>query len=167
MNEQQKARRMSVNLNMKARILMVALALGSLLTRVTPSLRNASFVRLSATLIGLTAIVPGCAYTAKEAVTAFAADYVLTNGKVYTVNEKQPWAEAVVVKGNEIVFVGSTADAQKLIGENPFDRCDSAADGTAINQATGERFIVRYHAEKFYDAVTEMAQPVGIGLEDG
>ncbi len=73
---------------------------------------------MSAILIGLTAIVPGCADTAKEAVTASAADYVLTNGKVYTVNEKQPWAEAVVVKGNEIVFVGSTADAQKLIGEN-------------------------------------------------
>ena len=26
------------------------------------------------------------------------ADYVLTNGKVYTVNEKQPWAEAVAVR---------------------------------------------------------------------
>ncbi len=65
--------------------------------RVTPSLRNASFVRMSAILIGLMAIVPGCADTAKEAVTASTADYVLTNGKVYTVNEKQPWAEAVAV----------------------------------------------------------------------
>jgi len=28
------------------------------------------------------------------------ADYVFTGGKVYTVNDKQPWAEAVAVKGN-------------------------------------------------------------------
>jgi hypothetical protein len=32
------------------------------------------------------------------------ADFVLTNGKVYTVNEKQPWAEAVAVKGNKIAL---------------------------------------------------------------
>ncbi len=64
--------------------------------RVTPSLRNESFVRMSAILIGLTAIVPGCASTAKESVTV-----------------------SVVVKGNEIVFVGSTAGAQKLIGKTP------------------------------------------------
>ena len=29
-----------------------------------------------------------------------AADFVFTNGKVYTVNEAQPWAEAVAVQGN-------------------------------------------------------------------
>lgn len=37
------------------------------------------------------------------------------NGKVYTVNEKQPIAEAVIVEGNKIIFVGSNADAKKLI----------------------------------------------------
>lgn len=45
------------------------------------------------------------------------ADSVFTNGKIYTVNEDQPWAEAVAVKGNKIVFVGSTEDAQAYIGE--------------------------------------------------
>ncbi len=45
-----------------------------------------------------------------------AADYVFTNGKVYTVNEKQPWAEAVAVKGNNLVFVGSSAEAKQYIG---------------------------------------------------
>ncbi len=47
-----------------------------------------------------------------------AADYLLANGKIFTVDPQQPWAEAVAVKGNEIIFVGSTADAQELIGEN-------------------------------------------------
>jgi len=42
----------------------------------------------------------------------------LINGKIYTVNTKMPWAEAVVVDSNSIVFVGSTADAKKFIGES-------------------------------------------------
>ena len=37
------------------------------------------------------------------------------NGKVYTVNEKQPIAQAVVVEQNKIVFVGSNEEANKLI----------------------------------------------------
>ncbi|AFH48848.1 Putative metal-dependent hydrolase [Ignavibacterium album JCM 16511] len=37
------------------------------------------------------------------------------NGKVYTVNDNQPLAEAVVVEGNKIIFVGSSSDAKKLI----------------------------------------------------
>lgn len=36
-----------------------------------------------------------------------------TNGKIYTVNKQQPWAEAVVTEGNRIVFVGDAADAEK------------------------------------------------------
>lgn len=45
------------------------------------------------------------------------ADFVFTNGKVYTVNEKQPWAETVAVRGNEIVYVGDHAGAKALIGD--------------------------------------------------
>ena len=37
------------------------------------------------------------------------------NGKVYTVNEKQPIAQAVVIEGNKIIFVGSDAEAKKII----------------------------------------------------
>lgn len=37
------------------------------------------------------------------------------NGKIYTVNENQPYAEAVVVEKNKIKFVGSTKEAKKLI----------------------------------------------------
>ena len=45
------------------------------------------------------------------------ADHVFTNGKVYTVSEKQPWAEAVAVKGNKIVYVGDTSGAEAFVGE--------------------------------------------------
>jgi len=44
------------------------------------------------------------------------ADVVFTNGKVYTVNPDQPWAEAVAVKGNEIVYVGDDAGAAAFVG---------------------------------------------------
>ncbi len=37
------------------------------------------------------------------------------NGKIYTVNEKQPFAQAVITEGNKILFVGSNADAKKYI----------------------------------------------------
>ncbi len=40
------------------------------------------------------------------------ADLILLNGKVYTVNKKQPWAEAVVVKDGKIVFVGKEKEAR-------------------------------------------------------
>jgi hypothetical protein len=36
-----------------------------------------------------------------------------TNGKIYTVNEKQPWAEAVLVENGVIKFVGANEDAKK------------------------------------------------------
>jgi hypothetical protein len=44
------------------------------------------------------------------------ADLVLTNAVVHTVDAKQPRAEAVAVRGNRIVAVGSTAAVQALVG---------------------------------------------------
>src|SRR5437867_4838911 len=46
------------------------------------------------------------------------ADLVFTNGNIYTVNDKQPHAEAVAVKGGRIVFVGSNAAAKQYQGSN-------------------------------------------------
>ena len=43
-----------------------------------------------------------------------AADLVFINGNIHTVNEKQPHAEAVAVKGDRIMFVGSNAAAKKF-----------------------------------------------------
>ena len=42
------------------------------------------------------------------------ADIIFINGNVYTVNEKEPRAAAIAVRGDRIVFVGSNADAQKF-----------------------------------------------------
>jgi predicted amidohydrolase YtcJ len=51
-------------------------------------------------------------------ITVETADLVLKNGDIYTVNEHQPRAEAVAVKGERIVFVGSTRDVQRYVGQN-------------------------------------------------
>jgi hypothetical protein len=42
------------------------------------------------------------------------ADLLLTNGNVYTVNDRQPHAEAIAVKNGRVVFVGSNDDAKKF-----------------------------------------------------
>ncbi len=47
-----------------------------------------------------------------------AADYIFTNAKVYTMDDAQPQAEAVAVKGNKIIYVGSAADAEAHKGDD-------------------------------------------------
>ena len=39
---------------------------------------------------------------------------VLKNGKIFTSNDKQPWAEAVVLEGNKIAYVGTNEGALKF-----------------------------------------------------
>src|ERR1051325_8407209 len=45
-----------------------------------------------------------------------AADIVFKNGNVYTANDKAPRAQAIAVKGDRIVFVGTNEAAQKFVG---------------------------------------------------
>jgi predicted amidohydrolase YtcJ len=46
------------------------------------------------------------------------ADLVLQNGNIYTVNSARPKAEAVAVKGDRIIYVGSNAGVRTYIGKN-------------------------------------------------
>jgi predicted amidohydrolase YtcJ len=47
-----------------------------------------------------------------------AADAVYVNGRIYTVNEAQPWVEAVAIKDGSFLVVGSTAEVEAVTGEN-------------------------------------------------
>ena len=40
------------------------------------------------------------------------------NARVYTMNPKQPWADAVVIDDNRIVYVGETKTANKIVDKN-------------------------------------------------
>jgi len=51
-------------------------------------------------------------------VQAQTADTVYINGKIYTVNKDQPWAEAVAIENGKFLVVGSNADINAAIGES-------------------------------------------------
>src|SRR5258708_4051303 len=44
------------------------------------------------------------------------ADLIFVNGNVYTANEKQPHAQAIAVKADRIVFVGSNSEVDEFKG---------------------------------------------------
>jgi predicted amidohydrolase YtcJ len=46
------------------------------------------------------------------------ADIVFQNGNVYTANDRTPKAQAVAIKADRIVYVGTTSGAQKFVGNN-------------------------------------------------
>lgn len=48
-------------------------------------------------------------------------DILYKNGKIYTVDENDSWAEAVAVKGNKITFVGSDAEAENIKADKVID----------------------------------------------
>jgi len=45
------------------------------------------------------------------------ADTIYTNGKIYTVNEAQPWAEALAIKEGKFLLVGTNDEILALKGE--------------------------------------------------
>ena len=74
-----------------------------------------SSMRIAAALLA-TAIAASCS-SGPEDTTEF-GDLALIGASVYTVDENQPWAEAVVVRDNSIIYVGNAEGASKLIGES-------------------------------------------------
>jgi predicted amidohydrolase YtcJ len=59
----------------------------------------------------------GCQRDSKVG-TLTAADAIYTNGRIYTVNEAQPWAEAVAIKDGKLIAVGDNADVLSFKGDN-------------------------------------------------
>jgi len=49
---------------------------------------------------------------------AEAADYIFKNAKVYTLNSANPWAEAIGVRGNKIVYVGANSGLDELVSKD-------------------------------------------------
>ena len=62
------------------------------------------------------------------------ADLVVRNGAIYTVDEAKTWAEAVAVKDERIVFVGSNQDVTSYI-----------TDQTAIIDLDGKMVLPGFH----------------------
>jgi adenine deaminase len=64
-----------------------------------------------------------------------AADVMVVNAKVYTVNARQPWAEAIAIRGDKILAVGSSQDL-----------CGYRRSATRIIDAQGRLFGRTFHA---------------------
>lgn len=73
---------------------------------------------LPATVLVL-AVFSGC-MTEQES-NSPGADWVLTNGQIYTVNGDQPWAEAAVIKDGEFIYVGNNAGAHAFTTDSVTD----------------------------------------------
>jgi hypothetical protein len=56
-----------------------------------------------------------------------AADVVFHSGRVYTGGGPAPWAQAVAVAGNAIVYVGDDAGAMALAGDGILRICGTPA----------------------------------------
>lgn len=44
------------------------------------------------------------------------ADHVFVNSRLYTVDDEKTWAEALAIRGDEIIYVGDNAGAEELVG---------------------------------------------------
>jgi predicted amidohydrolase YtcJ len=62
------------------------------------------------------------------------ATQIFKNGKVYTVNDQQEWADAVAIKDNKIIFVGSNDDVQTYV--------DSS---TKVTDLSGKMLMPGFH----------------------
>jgi len=57
-----------------------------------------------------------CAWAALAQESPTAADTLVVNARIYTVNSQQPWAEAVAIRGDKIVAVGRTNELNAYRG---------------------------------------------------
>src|SRR5258707_13425297 len=55
---------------------------------------------------------------AQEKVHSGAADTIILHAKIYTLSEKQPWAEALAIKADRILAVGGDKDIQAYRGSS-------------------------------------------------
>ena len=77
-------------------------------------------IRRAVAALGAVTLLSACSggsdAPASEAATD-AADLIITNAYVHTVNDAQPSAEAIAVRGDEIVYVGDSAGAAAYAGD--------------------------------------------------
>ena len=71
----------------------------------------------SLSYVGLRGILSFLCFIVAQASRAQSADTIFVNGNIYTVNDLKPRAEAIAVKNERIVFVGSDADTKKFAGD--------------------------------------------------
>jgi predicted amidohydrolase YtcJ len=90
------------------------------------------------------------------AVAADTADSVYLNGRIYTVNDSQPWAEAIAIRGDTLTFVGSNEGARALAGPS-----------TRVVDLKGRMVMPGIHDAHTHFLWASMLQKFGCMLKDG
>jgi len=67
---------------------------------------------------GMVSFLAACNGVDEETARGEVADTVLLDGKIWTADEQNPAAEAVAIKADEIVAVGSTSEIRKYVGSD-------------------------------------------------
>ncbi len=84
-----------------------------------------------------------------------AADTIFANGNIYTVNNAAPHAEAIAVRGERILFVGSNDEAKKYSG--PKTRTIDLQGKTAVPGFTDSHYHILGVGERFMQLDLESA----------
>ncbi|HET7456111.1 MAG TPA: amidohydrolase [Gemmatimonadaceae bacterium] len=79
----------------------------------TTSLSRAALAAIS--LLAVT-VARADAQTSRATARGSTPTLILTGGKVFTADSTHPWAEALAIRGERIVAVGTTADVRRLAG---------------------------------------------------
>lgn len=103
-----------------------------------------------------------------SACSAPAPDLVLLNGRVFTADPEQPWAEAIAVRGDRIVAVGTSAEVAAMAGPSTVRR-DVAGravvpgfnDAHVFDAGAGAGAVRTIAAEAMASGVTSMQWFVG------
>lgn len=74
-------------------------------------------MKLRSVFIKLAMVCACLAAGMSSRVSAETADYVFTNGVIYTIDSQNPKAQAIAISGKQISYVGSDAAAQAFVGD--------------------------------------------------
>jgi predicted amidohydrolase YtcJ len=98
---------------------MIRKAVDGLIMQIITNIKTSFLIAVTFFIAGCNESVPVDASVDKEVVNieVIKADKVFLNGKIVTVNDDQPKATVVAVKGGEIVYVGDIRGAKPLIGD--------------------------------------------------
>jgi len=75
-------------------------------------------VRCAGSIFALAFVLAGCSSDEQQGSEDAGVDRVFLNARAYTLDESMPWAEALAVDGNDIVYVGDNDGARALAGSD-------------------------------------------------
>jgi predicted amidohydrolase YtcJ len=78
-------------------------------------MKSRTYMNLPKIFVALLTLLGCCVATAEPKQTA---DTIILHGRIYTVNSKQPWAEALAIKDGKILALGTDQQIQALAGSS-------------------------------------------------